>query len=111
MPDFEHGDVSLHYIEQGEGFPVLLFAPGGMRSAAGFWKNSPWNPVETLSDGYRVIAMDQRNAGKSRAPVGADDGVCGGCRVKLPRIEFGKMKAAPEDALISCPGCGRVLVR
>ena len=74
MPDFEHGDVSLHYIERGEGFSVLLFAPGGMRSAAGFWKNSPWNPVETLSDRYRVIAMDQRNAGKSRAPVGPDDG-------------------------------------
>ena len=74
MPSFERGDVVIHYIERGEGFPILLFAPGGMRSAAGFWKSSPWNPVEELSDRYRVIAMDQRNAGKSRAPVDAGDG-------------------------------------
>ena len=74
MPTFERDDVSIHYIERGEGFPVLLFAPGGMRSAAGFWKNSPWNPVSELEDRYRVIAMDQRNAGKSRAPVRDGDG-------------------------------------
>lgn len=74
MPEFERDGVVLHYIERGEGFPVLLFAPGGMRSAAGFWKNAPWNPVEELSDAYRVIAMDQRNAGRSRAPVRATDG-------------------------------------
>jgi len=78
MPIFERDDVSLHYIErgplEGEGFPVLLFAPGGMRSAAGYWKNSPWNPVVELEDRYRVIAMDQRNAGRSRAPVRASDG-------------------------------------
>ncbi len=74
MPIFERGNVALHYLERGEGFPVLLLAPGGMRSAAGFWKNSPWNPMEALSDRYRVIAMDQRNAGRSRAPVSGDDG-------------------------------------
>lgn len=78
MPVFERDGVSIHYFEKGpetgKGFPVLLFAPGGMRSAAGFWKNSPWNPVTELSDRFRVIAMDQRNAGQSRAPVSADDG-------------------------------------
>ncbi len=85
MPDFERGEVRIHYFERGgteqggtqngeSGLPVLLFAPGGMRSAAGFWKNSPWNPVDALSDRHRVIAMDQRNAGKSRAPVCEDDG-------------------------------------
>ena len=74
MPTFERDGVALHYIERGDGFPVLLFAPGGMRSAAGFWKNSPWNPVEELPDRYRVIAMDQRNAGRSRAPVRDGDG-------------------------------------
>ena len=67
MPSFRHGDIEIHYIERGEGFPVLLFAPGGMRSASGFWKNSPWNPVAELSDRFRVISMDQRNAGKSTA--------------------------------------------
>ena len=46
MPSFRRGDIVIHYIERGEGFPLLLFAPGGMRSASGFWKNSPWNPVD-----------------------------------------------------------------
>lgn len=74
MPELERDGVRIHYLERGEGFPLLLFAPGGMRSSAGFWKSAPWNPVTELSDRYRVIAMDQRNAGKSRAPVRADDG-------------------------------------
>ena len=74
MPTFERDDLRIHYIERGDGFPILLFAPGGMRSASGYWKNSPWNPVSELSDAFRVIGMDQRNAGKSSAPVSADDG-------------------------------------
>ena len=32
MPTFERDGVSLHYEIYGEGFPVLVFAPGGMRS-------------------------------------------------------------------------------
>lgn len=74
MPFFEQGDVKLHYTEAGQGFPVLLIAPGGMRSNVGFWERTPWNPITQLSDRYRVIAMDQRNAGESTAPVSADDG-------------------------------------
>lgn len=74
MPSCERDDVSIHYLERGSGFPVLLFAPGGMRSSAGHWKNAPWNPVSELSDRFRVIAMDQRNAGRSRAPVRDGDG-------------------------------------
>ncbi|MCB1645109.1 MAG: alpha/beta fold hydrolase [Pseudomonadales bacterium] len=73
MPYFEKDDVNLYYESHGEGFPVLLFAPGGMRSAIDFWGN-PWNPIEALSPHFRVIAMDQRNAGRSRAPVSASDG-------------------------------------
>ena len=74
MPIFERGNVALHYSLHGEGFPILLFAPGGMRSAASFWEASPWNPVTSLEDRYQLIAMDQRNAGGSRAPVSGDDG-------------------------------------
>jgi pimeloyl-ACP methyl ester carboxylesterase len=74
MASFEHAGAELHYDVHGEGFPVLLIAPGGMRSAAPFWENTPWNPIEDWRDGYRVIAMDQRNAGRSRGPVSADDG-------------------------------------
>ena len=73
MPVFEQGEVSLYYEEQGNGFPLLLIAPGGMRSTIDFWQRTPWNPIEQLAGSYRVIAMDQRNAGRSRAPVRATD--------------------------------------
>lgn len=74
MATFKRGDVELHYEVHGEGFPILLFAPGGMRSAVPFWRRSEWDPIETLSPHFQVIAMDQRNAGRSKAPVSADDG-------------------------------------
>ncbi len=74
MPSFERDEIVIHYLERGEGFPVLLFAPGGMRSASRYWQASPWNPVVELESRFRVLAMDQRNAGKSTAPVRADDG-------------------------------------
>lgn len=74
MKAFAHGGAVLQYMERGSGFPVLLFAPGGMRSAAGNWKSAPWNPVDELVDRFRVIAMDQRNASGSTGPVKADDG-------------------------------------
>ncbi len=73
MPIFERDDIQLYYEVHGEGFPVLLIAPGGMRSAVSFWKDTPWNPIEQLSPTYRVIAMDQRNAGQSVAPIRATD--------------------------------------
>ena len=43
MPIFESGDLRLHYEETGIGFPVLLFAPGGMKSAIPFWDGVEWN--------------------------------------------------------------------
>ena len=73
MPTFEQGSVALYYEVSGEGFPVLLFAPGGMRSAIDFWAGE-WNPIDALAPHFQVIAMDQRNAGKSRAPITASDG-------------------------------------
>ena len=74
MPSYERSGVVLYYESHGEGFPVLAFAPGGMRSTASIWESSPWSPLRELSGEWRVIAMDQRNAGRSRAPVGSDDG-------------------------------------
>ncbi len=76
MAYFERGDTKLYYELHGrpDGFPVLLIAPGGMRSSVGFWDHTPWNPIEHLGGTYRVIAMDQRNAGLSTAPVSAEDG-------------------------------------
>ncbi len=74
MPTFKRGDVSIHFEEYGGGYPILLFAPGGMRSSIEFWANSPFDPTKELAANFRVIAMDQRNAGKSSAPITADDG-------------------------------------
>jgi pimeloyl-ACP methyl ester carboxylesterase len=74
MPTFEHAGVSLYYEEFGSGYPLLLFAPGGMGSAIDFWHKSPFDPTSEFASDFRVIAMDQRNAGRSRAPVTAADG-------------------------------------
>ncbi len=73
MPKFERGNVVIHYEEFGSGYPVLLFAPGLMRSSIGIWQRQDVKPIELLSGEYRVIAMDQRNAGESRAPITATD--------------------------------------
>jgi pimeloyl-ACP methyl ester carboxylesterase len=74
MPTFKQGETSIYYEEYGSGYPILLFAPGGMRSSIEFWANSPFDPTKELSANFRVIAMDQRNAGKSSAPITAADG-------------------------------------
>ena len=74
MPSFEHDGTSIYYEVHGEGFPVLLFAPGGVRSSITFWERAPFNPIGELSRSFRVIALDQRNAGRSHAPVHAGDG-------------------------------------
>ena len=73
MPYFVNDDVRIYFEESGSGFPVLLIAPGGMKSAIPVWGNAPWDPVAQLSGEFRVVAMDQRNAGRSTAPVSADD--------------------------------------
>jgi pimeloyl-ACP methyl ester carboxylesterase len=73
MAMFENGPVHIHYQIEGEGFPVFLIAPGGMRSANDLWNRMAWNPRTALRDHYRVIGMDQRNAGASTGPVTAVD--------------------------------------
>ena len=74
MPIFRRDQVNIHYEIKGDGFPILVFAPGGMLSAASFWENAEWDPIKTLSPHFTVITMDQRNAGSSRAPVSGSDG-------------------------------------
>lgn len=74
MAQFTQGDVTLHYEEYGSGYPLLLIAPGGMRSTISFWERMPFNPIKELAGEFRVIAMDQRNAGDSQAPIAATDG-------------------------------------
>jgi pimeloyl-ACP methyl ester carboxylesterase len=45
-----------------------------MRSSISRWQHSDLKPFEVLATGYRVIAIGQRNAGESRAPIRATDG-------------------------------------
>jgi len=82
MAVLQRADAEIYYEEYGSGYPVLLFAPGGMRSQTGMW-HSPadggppraWNDWTTvLAENYHVIAMDQRNAGRSRGAIEADHG-------------------------------------
>lgn len=73
MGFFEHDGATIHFDVIGEGFPVLLIAPGGMHSAFNKWNLMQWNPLKEL-EGFQVIAMDQRNAGQSSAPISAEDG-------------------------------------
>jgi pimeloyl-ACP methyl ester carboxylesterase len=81
MPVLQRDGALISYEVYGNGYPVLLFAPGGMRSRIEMW-HAPiggpprsWNDwTEVLSPGYRVVAMDQRNAGTSRGPIAADHG-------------------------------------
>lgn len=117
MASFRHGEAELHYDIEGpdDGYPVLLIAPGGMRSSNAIWNDMPWNPRAALAERFRLIGMDQRNAGRSTAPITAEDGwttyrddqlalldhlgierchVLGMC-IGGPYI-FGLLKAAPE---------------
>jgi len=77
MPSFRHGDATIHYEEFGQGFPILTFAPAGLQSTIEVWSRpaAPINPITELAASFRVIAMDQRNAGgRSHAPITARDG-------------------------------------
>jgi pimeloyl-ACP methyl ester carboxylesterase len=74
MPTLQRGDASLYYEVYGSGYPVLVLAPGSLNSTIEAWHRSAWDPTKELADEYQVIAMDQRNAGQSRAPIGPADG-------------------------------------
>jgi pimeloyl-ACP methyl ester carboxylesterase len=73
LPTFQRGPASIHYEEEGRGFPLLALAPGGMRSTIEFWANAAVNPWSSFTDSFRVIVMDQRNAGASRGPLDSGD--------------------------------------
>jgi hypothetical protein len=65
-------------------------------------------PEKILSAYERVRAQAQKG-GRGAAMLA--EGRCGGCRIKLPSLEKTRMLAEPEEALIQCPQCRRVLVR
>lgn len=77
MPTIKNGDATIYYEEFGQGFPILTFAPAGLKSTIKVWSDAsaPINPTTDFAKDFRVIAMDQRNAGgRSRGPITAKDG-------------------------------------
>jgi len=82
MPTLKIPDGEIYYEVNGSGYPVMIFAPGGLRSELSFWRHSLSNPsapevwmhpMAELGKKYRVVAMDQRNAGRSRTRIDASD--------------------------------------
>lgn len=73
MAVFTSERTTINFEERGAGFPVLLLAPGGMRSGIDMWRNAAVDPWESYSDEFRLIAMDQRNAGRSEGPLDPAD--------------------------------------
>jgi pimeloyl-ACP methyl ester carboxylesterase len=67
------GQLSIYYETQGNGFPLLLFPPGGMNAVIDAWGQSAFNPMEIFSREYWTISLDQRNAGRSSGPIDPDD--------------------------------------
>ena len=82
MPMLKRPDGEIYYETYGSGFPVLLFAPGGLRSRLEMWHHPKDGPrrswcdwTEVLADaGFSVVALDQRNAGQSVCAIEADHG-------------------------------------
>ena len=74
MRFFERDDTRIYYEIHGDGPPLLALAPGGLQSSIPIWGGISYNAVERLASNYQVIAMDQRNAGQSTAPITGGDG-------------------------------------
>jgi pimeloyl-ACP methyl ester carboxylesterase len=73
VPFYERAGASIHYEVHGSGPPLLLLAPGAMQSTIEFWRRAAFDPVEVYPGDFQVIAMDQRNAGRSTGPLETDD--------------------------------------
>ncbi len=71
MPIYQNGDVNIHYQEAGSGFPLLVIPGGGLNATIAGLATHAFNPLDSLSDVYRVIALDLRNAndGQSTGPL------------------------------------------
>lgn len=81
MPMLQRPDGQIYYEEFGSGFPILLFAPGGLRSNLAMWHHPANGPqrswcdwTDVLASKYRIVAMDQRNAGQSKCAISGDHG-------------------------------------
>jgi pimeloyl-ACP methyl ester carboxylesterase len=87
MPQFEYDSTSIYFEEHGSGFPLLAIAPGAMNSTVEMWASATINPLALYQDTFRVIAMDQRNAGRSSGPLEPSDPWGGYARDQLALLD------------------------
>jgi hypothetical protein len=45
MPVLTRPDAEIYYEVHGSGFPLLLFAPGGLRSQLEYWRTARATPT------------------------------------------------------------------
>jgi hypothetical protein len=60
-------------------------------------------------DAYEALRGHEKLLGVAAAAF-TEKG-CGGCNMQLPRLEVSRMREQPDDALLYCENCGRLLVR
>jgi pimeloyl-ACP methyl ester carboxylesterase len=76
MGFYEKGDVRIHFVDEGSGFPLLLIAGGGLNSTIDGITGAypPFNAIKEFGNEYRCIAADLRNAnaGQSSGPLEID---------------------------------------
>jgi pimeloyl-ACP methyl ester carboxylesterase len=63
MPDFDNNGATIHYELMGSGSPLLCIA--GIASDSASW--APLVPL--LADRYRLIMIDNRGCGRTKAPL------------------------------------------
>ena len=72
MPTVEREGASIYYEEHGSASQpaLLLLSPGGLNSTIDFWERLPLRPLDAFAGEFRIVAMDQRNAGsRSSGPL------------------------------------------
>jgi len=64
---------------------------------------------EDVLEAYDRLRGNARLAG--RAAVGLESKTCSGCQLDMPVLEYSRIRDAPEDALVTCVHCHRLLIR
>ncbi|WP_314425337.1 C4-type zinc ribbon domain-containing protein [uncultured Microbacterium sp.] len=65
--------------------------------------------TETLPE--QLLAEYTRRAANSAGAALLTRGTCEGCRMLLPGTDLNDIRRAADDAVVSCPECGCILVR
>ena len=64
---------------------------------------------EPVLGAYDRLRANTRLGG--RAAIGLDSKTCAGCQLDLPVLVYNSIRSEPEDALVTCVHCQRLLIR